>query len=535
MNSRNKHEKRYKIAFSFPGEYRNLVDKIANGVADVFTKECILYDSFHSAEFARPNLDTYLQNLYRNESELVVIFICGSYNRKTWCGVEWRALRDLINTGNNDRILFVKCGDGDVDGFFSSVDGFIDASAVAVDEIIEDVVIRYSMLSKNQGNTLKTSKSDDVPAFLTPTKLFNELFKSSMPIIICNDPICKTAYSFYRSILPAKIINIDPTIWDSSTRRSRLLNGRGERSFVEKMLVSFCYEKQITELISNCNELIQKEPILVNVELLEQFVDRTIRYLEIYDRYDDRQQKANHPSWSYVTGIPSIIYFLKDIIAQNCCQEVLAMLILFSFFQEEMSSFSFHYEKSYPSRVSQATAWMHAPMYSDDDLLISTYLAVCGVLSEDAIYNNRINYRLLCQNLKTVLTNRSCVINLDSTSGLIMHDGDLVLIKGSFLLEDLYTKGRHLSDFQDDVFKLIEVDQSTLTFMFSNITSTGESCRFFASGDKFNIRLVHLLQVIYESDRIFPLSVIGYLHAVKEKCYSVKPIIIGYNSHFRLF
>ena len=109
-------EKRFKIAFSFPGEYREIVHKIARGVADIFTEECILYDWFHRAEFARPNLDIHLQNLYKNESELIVVFICADYNRKKWCGIEWRAIRELLNGKRaDDRILFVECG-GDEDG-----------------------------------------------------------------------------------------------------------------------------------------------------------------------------------------------------------------------------------------------------------------------------------------------------------------------------------------------------------------------------------------------------------------------------------
>lgn len=140
-------EKRFKIAFSFPGEYREIVYKIARGVADIFTEERILYDRFHRAEFARPNLDTYLQNLYKNESELIVVFICGDYNRKKWCGIEWRAIRELLNGKEvDDRILFVKCGDGEVDGVFSTIDGYIDSTQVSIEDIINDIKVRYSTI-----------------------------------------------------------------------------------------------------------------------------------------------------------------------------------------------------------------------------------------------------------------------------------------------------------------------------------------------------------------------------------------------------
>lgn len=139
--------KRFKIAFSFPGEYREIVYKIARGVADFFTEDCILYDLFHRAEFARPNLDIHLQNLYKNESELVVVFICADYNRKKWCGIEWRAIRELLNSKEaDDRILFVKCGSGEVDGIFGTVDGYIDSTQVSIEDIINDIRTRYSTI-----------------------------------------------------------------------------------------------------------------------------------------------------------------------------------------------------------------------------------------------------------------------------------------------------------------------------------------------------------------------------------------------------
>ena len=144
-------EKRFKIAFSFPGEHRDFVYKIARGVADIYSEERILYDWFHRAEFARPNLDIHLQTLYMNESELIVIFICADYNKKKWCGIEWRAIRELLNSKEaDDRIMFVKCGEGEVDGVFGTVDGYIDSTQVHIDDIINDIVSRYNFIVKSK-------------------------------------------------------------------------------------------------------------------------------------------------------------------------------------------------------------------------------------------------------------------------------------------------------------------------------------------------------------------------------------------------
>ena len=52
--------RRFRVALSFPGEHRPRVEAIANLLANQLTRDRVLYDSWHSAEFARPNLDVYL-------------------------------------------------------------------------------------------------------------------------------------------------------------------------------------------------------------------------------------------------------------------------------------------------------------------------------------------------------------------------------------------------------------------------------------------------------------------------------------------
>jgi hypothetical protein len=75
---------------------------------------------------ARPNLDTYLQRIYHDDSELLVVFICADYERKEWCGLEWRAIRDLIKRKEAASIMPIRLDAGDVSGLFS-IDGYLDA------------------------------------------------------------------------------------------------------------------------------------------------------------------------------------------------------------------------------------------------------------------------------------------------------------------------------------------------------------------------------------------------------------------------
>jgi len=99
--------RRFTVALSFPGEYREYVSKVADLLAEKLSKPKILYDKYHEAEFARPNLDVHLPNLYRTESELIAIFLCDEYKKKRWCKLEWRFIRQLISTAEEDRIMFL--------------------------------------------------------------------------------------------------------------------------------------------------------------------------------------------------------------------------------------------------------------------------------------------------------------------------------------------------------------------------------------------------------------------------------------------
>ena len=49
---------RFDVALSFPGERREFVAAVADRLAAELGKERILYDKYHEAEFARPDLST---------------------------------------------------------------------------------------------------------------------------------------------------------------------------------------------------------------------------------------------------------------------------------------------------------------------------------------------------------------------------------------------------------------------------------------------------------------------------------------------
>ena len=100
--------KRFRIALSFAGENRKLVEEIAQILATHFGRDSILYDKFHEAEFARPDLAFLLPNLYKDESDLVVLVFCDDYQSKQWCKLEWRAIYSLIMNMKDQDIMLMR-------------------------------------------------------------------------------------------------------------------------------------------------------------------------------------------------------------------------------------------------------------------------------------------------------------------------------------------------------------------------------------------------------------------------------------------
>jgi hypothetical protein len=139
------HLTRFDVALSFPGQHRSLVAATADCLTQSIPRERIFYDHWYEHELARPNLDTYLQRIYHDDSRLVVVFLCTSYESKEWCGLEWRAIRDLIKRRKADEIMFVRLDPGVVTGVFS-IDGYLDATNKNSAEIASGIFSRFNLL-----------------------------------------------------------------------------------------------------------------------------------------------------------------------------------------------------------------------------------------------------------------------------------------------------------------------------------------------------------------------------------------------------
>lgn len=137
-------DSRFRVALSFPGEHRGYVESVVGHLRDHLAPGAVFYDMDFQAELAQPNLDIILQDVYRNRSDLIVVFLCQDYVAKDWCGLEWRAIRDLIKIKHGSQILFVRFDDAPVDGVFS-IDGYIDARKNTPEQLSKLVLQRLSV------------------------------------------------------------------------------------------------------------------------------------------------------------------------------------------------------------------------------------------------------------------------------------------------------------------------------------------------------------------------------------------------------
>lgn len=117
--------KRFRVAFSFAGEKRDFVAQVAAILAACFGEATILYDKYHEAEFGRDDLGFYLPDLYHDESDLVVAVFSPDYEHKEWCGLEWRAIFDLVKKRRNEEVMLCRFGRATGKGLYSTA-GFVD-------------------------------------------------------------------------------------------------------------------------------------------------------------------------------------------------------------------------------------------------------------------------------------------------------------------------------------------------------------------------------------------------------------------------
>lgn len=136
----------FDVALSFPGEVRPLVEQIALELERRIGPNSYFYDNNFVSQLARPSLDTLLQDIYKNRSKLIVVFLSSDYQKKDWCGVEFRAIKEIILERDHKRIMFIRTDEGTVEGIFKT-DGYVDARKFSASELASFIHERTTLVS----------------------------------------------------------------------------------------------------------------------------------------------------------------------------------------------------------------------------------------------------------------------------------------------------------------------------------------------------------------------------------------------------
>ena len=169
------------MALSFAGEQRALVRAVAEALAAELGEDRVFFDDFWESELARPDLDLYLLEIYRSQSDLVVFFFGKDYASKQWCRLEWRAIRALIHELESERVMPIRAADVDVDADLPGllpIDGWVGAGKRPATDLAALILERLGHVPAEA--TAPQAPLPSAPA-LEPPGLFRHLLDRYAP------------------------------------------------------------------------------------------------------------------------------------------------------------------------------------------------------------------------------------------------------------------------------------------------------------------------------------------------------------------
>ena len=109
---------------------------------------------------------------------MIVVFLGGDYNESEWCGLEWRAIRDIIKTWEHERVMLIRFDDEPIDGLFG-IDGYIDARKYEATSMAELVLDRASDLGRPAASDAGNAEIELVKKIAPPIGISRHTKKNS--------------------------------------------------------------------------------------------------------------------------------------------------------------------------------------------------------------------------------------------------------------------------------------------------------------------------------------------------------------------
>lgn len=135
--------KRFAVAFSLAGEQQGYVEDVVKALRKLggLSRSSIFYYKQFEAELSRIDLDTRLQRIYGEETELLVVCLSAAYAAKEWTRLEWRVVRDIIKRRRSDAVMLLRFDDTGIEGLLST-DGYLSVAGRQPDSVADLILDR---------------------------------------------------------------------------------------------------------------------------------------------------------------------------------------------------------------------------------------------------------------------------------------------------------------------------------------------------------------------------------------------------------
>lgn len=153
---RRMNKRRFRIAFSYSSFRKTFVESVVSILTAEHPIKTLMQDCLHEAEITGADSDLRLQQIYKQDSEVVVVCLCKSWLASQWCTKEWRAIRGLLGTKDSFRLLFLEFERVTVPGLdFASTDTAVEIGNKKPEEIAALISNRLKLVrAKRDDETL---------------------------------------------------------------------------------------------------------------------------------------------------------------------------------------------------------------------------------------------------------------------------------------------------------------------------------------------------------------------------------------------
>ena len=184
MTSATSPSRPFAIALSFPGEHRDYVEQVALALLPALGgehgKARVFYDKWHEGKIIGYGSNRKLQQVYAHDSDLIVPFYCQDYLTKNWCGVELRAIEELLFNQQFERVLPFRFDMAEIPSSFPA-DLFPVVTERPPEDIARLILERYRQLHPT---TLARPKSSDSQRISSFTADISRISRYALDVLI---------------------------------------------------------------------------------------------------------------------------------------------------------------------------------------------------------------------------------------------------------------------------------------------------------------------------------------------------------------